>query len=86
VRNGAAVAEPEVLEKGPHFSDSKEILAQFGQKKTDDSYWNTTGQPRVETVDFERGNNNSGIDLASGTFADLGSPQLTTRIVWRFRR
>ena len=49
----------------------------------DDPYWNTSGVPWVERQSCDT--NNSGIDLADGTYADLGSPPVNQRILWRFR-
>jgi hypothetical protein len=48
-----------------------------------DRYWNTSGVPLVESLSCDA--NNSGIDLADGTHADLGSPSVRQRILWRFR-
>lgn len=48
---------------------------------SDDRYWNTGGVPRVETVNCD--SNDAGIDLADGTFSDLGLSG-TVRILWRF--
>lgn len=47
-----------------------------------DPYWNTTGVPLTQSLTCDA--NNAGIDLADGTFNDLG---LTTNslILWRFR-
>jgi hypothetical protein len=47
-----------------------------------DPYWNTGGVPRTETVTCD--SNDAGIDLADGTFADLGLTG-ATRILWRFQ-
>jgi hypothetical protein len=47
----------------------------------DDPYWNTGGVPRTETTSCD--SNDAGIDLADGTFSDLGLTG-NTRILWRF--
>jgi len=49
----------------------------------EDRYWNSSGVPLVESLSCDT--NNSGIDLADGTHADLGSPPVNQRILWRFR-
>ncbi len=47
-----------------------------------DPYWNTTGVPAVESLSCDP--NNAGIDLADGSFADLGLSN-NGFIHWRFR-
>jgi hypothetical protein len=48
-----------------------------------DRYWNTSGVPLVESLSCDT--NNSGIDLADGTFAELGSPTSFQPVCWRFQ-
>jgi hypothetical protein len=67
-------------DKGPHFPGPGTRCDPSGAMGGD-FYWNTGTRPRVESVSCEAGNNNSGIDLADGTFAAVGSP---TQVVWRF--
>jgi hypothetical protein len=65
------------LDAGPHFPGGQ---CDPGGT-TGDPYWNTGTRPRVESLTCETGNNNSGIDLADGTFATVGSP---SQVIWRF--
>ena len=65
------------LDAGPHFPGGR---CDPGGT-TGDPYWNTGTRPRVESLTCEAGNNNSGIDLADGTFATVGS---ASQIIWRF--
>lgn len=63
---------------GPHFGGPSRCDP---SGETQDPYWNTGTRPRVEQVDCEAGNNNSGIDLATGTYVSLGRP---SQVIWRF--
>lgn len=67
-------------DKGPHFPGPGTACDPSGAMGGD-FYWNTGTRPRVESLSCETGNNNSGIDLADGTFAALGFP---SQVVWRF--
>lgn len=67
-------------DKGPHFPGPGTACDPSGTMGGD-FYWNTGTRPKVESLSCETGNNNSGIDLADGTFAVLGSP---SQVVWRF--
>lgn len=67
-------------DKGPHFPGPGTACDPSGNMGGD-FYWNTGTRPRVESLSCETGNNNSGIDLADGTFSALGSP---SQVVWRF--
>lgn len=68
------------LDSGPHFPGPGTACDPDGSIGGD-PYWNTGTRPRVESLTCETGNNNSGIDLADGTFAQVGSP---SQVVWRF--
>jgi hypothetical protein len=80
VRNPSTGQSDTVPKKdsGPHFPattacDPTGIVV--------DPYWNTGTRPKVESLTCEAGNNNAGIDLAQGTYAQTGSP---SQVVWRF--
>jgi hypothetical protein len=79
--NGATVVNTTVRDKGPWFPNS---TATTGNPcvGSDDPYWNTGGVPRVLSTNCDT--NNAAIDLADGTFADLGLSG-NTSILWRFR-
>ncbi|HEX8069947.1 MAG TPA: hypothetical protein VF546_08350 [Pyrinomonadaceae bacterium] len=79
--NGTTLVNTTVLDKGPWFPNS---TASTGNPCVggDDPYWNTGGVPRVLGTNCD--SNNAAIDLADGTFSDLGLSG-TSSILWRFR-
>ena len=81
LRNGDRSATTTVLDVGPWFPHSSPTGGN-PCAGPNDPYWNTGGVPRVlsETCD----SNNAGIDLANGTFADLGYTG-NGSVLWRFQ-
>jgi hypothetical protein len=80
LRNGSNAATTTVLDVGPWFPHSSAMQGNPCVGPSD-PYWSTTGVPRTETVSCD--SNNAGIDLADGTFLDLGLMN-PARILWRF--
>jgi hypothetical protein len=78
--NGNTSANTSVLDVGPWFPHASPTSGNpcVGGN---DQYWTTTGVPRAESSPCSNG---AGIDLADGTFADLGLTG-NGRIKWRFR-
>ncbi len=82
LRNGANLATTSVLDVGP-WCPNTPVQGGFNQCSCpSDRYWQTTGVPFAATASCAT--THAGIDLADGTFNDLG---LTTNgnIYWRFQ-
>lgn len=80
VKNGNNSENTSVLDVGPWFPHAAPTSGNpcIGGN---DPYWTTTGVPRAESSPCSNG---AGIDLADGTFANLGLTG-NARILWRFR-
>jgi hypothetical protein len=77
--NGSNQATTTVLDVGPWYPHGSPTQGNPCVGPSD-AYWHTTGVPVAEG---DSCSNHAGIDLADGTFSDLGSPALS-RILWRF--